>query len=397
MMRASTGRPAFDSVAPVVARVARDAEVALQVHAHHRVPLLLASTRRTCGRARSRRCSRRRRGGRRRRARSATSALRLLEVGDVGAVRDRLAAGGADLGDHLARPAPRRPPRPSSSTPRSFTTTFAPWRANSSACARPMPRAARRSRSTTRPVADARAHPQDSALEDRDVRLAAALAHGLEAVAAAGALELVRAASSSGACRSRRSGGRARSRRRSRSPCAMSAVELLLPREHHRRERLVDLDRRRSASSFMPAFASAWRVAGIGAVSMKIGSSARTLMWCTRARGVRPCSFTARSEATSSADAPSRDLARHRRGEPSARAQRLQLRHLLERGVAARALVAAARRRAARSRASKRPSSIARSARWWLSSAKRSMSSREMSHFSAIISAPRNCDTSCVP
>ena len=38
---------------------------------------------------------------------------------------------------------------------------------------------------------------------------------------------------------------------------------------------------------------------------MKIGSSARTLMWWTRARGRRPCVFTARSDATSSADAPS--------------------------------------------------------------------------------------------
>ena len=31
---------------------------------------------------------------------------------------------------------------------------------------------------------------------------------------------------------------------------------------------------------------------------MKIGSSARTLMWCTRARGVRLCAFTACSLAT---------------------------------------------------------------------------------------------------
>ena len=45
----------------------------------------------------------------------------------------------------------------------------------------------------------------------------------------------------------------------------------------------------------------------------------------------------------------------------------------------------------------KRPSSMARIARRWLSSAKRSMSSRVMFHFSAISSAPRNCDTSCVP
>ena len=40
---------------------------------------------------------------------------------------------------------------------------------------------------------------------------------------------------------------------------------------------------------------------------------------------------------------------------------------------------------------------MARMARSWLSKAKASMSSRAMSHFSAIISAPRNCDTSWVP
>ena len=45
---------------------------------------------------------------------------------------------------------------------------------------------------------------------------------------------------------------------------------------------------------------------------------------------------------------------------------------------------------------SKRPSSRARSARSCDSSANASMSSRVMSHFSAIISAARNCDTSCV-
>ena len=46
---------------------------------------------------------------------------------------------------------------------------------------------------------------------------------------------------------------------------------------------------------------------------------------------------------------------------------------------------------------SNRPSSMARIARWWLSYAKASISSRVISHFSAIISAPRNCETSWVP
>ena len=40
---------------------------------------------------------------------------------------------------------------------------------------------------------------------------------------------------------------------------------------------------------------------------------------------------------------------------------------------------------------------MARMARWWLSKAKASMSSREMSHFSAIISAARNWLTSWSP
>jgi hypothetical protein len=55
----------------------------------------------------------------------------------------------------------------------------------------------------------------------------------------------------------------------------------------------------------MPAFLSAYCVAGIGAVSIHTGSSARTEMWWMRARGFRLCSFTARSLATSIAAAPS--------------------------------------------------------------------------------------------
>lgn len=54
-----------------------------------------------------------------------------------------------------------------------------------------------------------------------------------------------------------------------------------------------------------PVFFRACAVAGIGAVSMRMGSSPRTERWWTRARGVRPCSRTARSEASSIAAAPS--------------------------------------------------------------------------------------------
>jgi hypothetical protein len=43
------------------------------------------------------------------------------------------------------------------------------------------------------------------------------------------------------------------------------------------------------------------------------------------------------------------------------------------------------------------PSSIARTARWWLRSASSSIASRLMPHLAAIISADRNCDTSTGP
>ncbi|CAG7228674.1 hypothetical protein PICSAR26_02218 [Mycobacterium avium subsp. paratuberculosis] len=43
----------------------------------------------------------------------------------------------------------------------------------------------------------------------------------------------------------------------------------------------------------------------MGPVSMNTGSAARALMWWMRARGCRPWSLTARSEASSTALAPS--------------------------------------------------------------------------------------------
>ena len=55
--------------------------------------------------------------------------LGAVPVGDVVGVRDGLAARGDDLVDHLAAgPARRCRSRPSRPTPRSLTTTFAPWR-----------------------------------------------------------------------------------------------------------------------------------------------------------------------------------------------------------------------------------------------------------------------------
>ena len=138
---------------------------------------------------------------------------------------------------------------------------------------------------------------------------------------------------------------------------------LLLPREHHRRERLVDLDRGRCRRASCPVFSSAYAVAGIGAVSMKIGSSPRTLRWWMRARGVSPCSLHRPLRHDEQRRGAVGDLARDRGGEPAALDERLERRHLLERRVAARTLVARRRRRAATISRSKRPSSLRADAR----------------------------------
>jgi hypothetical protein len=111
---------------------------------------------------------------------------------------------------------------------------------------------------------------------------------------------------------------------------------------------------------------------------------------------LRPCVFTARSDAISIAEAPSEiwlDTAAVRRPSGSS---------VLSFAIFSRLV---SRRGPSSLRTSpngaisfsKRPSSMARIARWWLSNANASMSSRVMSHFSAIISAPRNCDTSPAP
>ena len=54
-----------------------------------------------------------------------------------------------------------------------------------------------------------------------------------------------------------------------------------------------------------PVRCRARAVAVIGAVSISTGSSPRADRWVIRARGRRPCSRTARSDAISSAAAPS--------------------------------------------------------------------------------------------
>jgi hypothetical protein len=66
----------------------------------------------------------------------------------------------------------------------------------------------------------------------------------------------------------------------------------------------VDLDRVEIADR-EPRLASAFFVAGIGPVSMIVGSTPTVAIDTMRARGRSPCCFTARSLATSAIDAPS--------------------------------------------------------------------------------------------
>ena len=141
---------------------------------------------------------------------------------------------------------------------------------------------------------------------------------------------------------------------------------------------------------------SAYAVAGIGAVSMKIGSAPRTERWWTRARGVSPWSFTARSDMTRTALAASEiwdDTAAVSR-PPSTSAGSLAI---CSSEVPRRGPSSAVTSPSATISRSKRPSSCAVTARWWLSSANASMSARLIPHFSAMSSPPRNCDTSWVP
>jgi hypothetical protein len=150
------------------------------------------------------------------------------------------------------------------------------------------------------------------------------------------------------------------------------------------------------SASVNPVFSSAYAVAGIGAVSINTGSSPRTLKWWMRARGVTPRSFTARSDITSSAAAPSEicDATAAVSRPPSVSVGSCAI---FSSEVPRRGPSSTDASPSGTISRSKRASSIARIARSWLSSAYTSMSSREMSHFSAMSSAPRNCEISCVP
>ena len=137
-------------------------------------------------------------------------------------------------------------------------------------------------------------------------------------------------------------------------------------------------------------------MAGIGADSMNTGLSPRTERWWTRARGVTPWSFTACSDITSIPDAPSEicDETAAVSRPPSSSGGSCAI---FSSDVPRRGPSSAVTPSSGAISLSKRPSSCARIARSWLSSANASMSSREMFHFSAIISAPRNCEISWSP
>ena len=140
MTRAGALAVGLRLVPPVRRRVPQRREVALEVHPDHRVPLVLGrvdehpvaheagvvdqhvEAAERLDRLRDHR-------------------LGVLEVGHVGTVRDRPAAHRLDLGDHLVGGLSRAF-SPASETPKSLTTTVAPWRASSSACSRPRPRPA---------------------------------------------------------------------------------------------------------------------------------------------------------------------------------------------------------------------------------------------------------------
>ena len=133
----------------------------------------------------------------------------------------------------------------------------------------------------------------------------------------------------------------------------------------------------------------------MGALSMKIGSPPRTERWWIRARGFSPCSATARSDATSIAAEASEicELTAAVIRPPSISGFNERIfSQLGSRGPSSR--VASPNGTIS---ASNRPSAWARSARSCDCTANCSMSSRVMPHLSAMSSAPRNCDTSCVP
>ena len=145
----------------------------------------------------------------------------------------------------------------------------------------------------------------------------------------------------------------------------------------------------------MPAFFKACRVASIGPVSIQTGSSPRTERWCTRARGVSWWSFTACSDATSMAldasqiwDATAAVI--RPPGDSGSRPAIFS-------SDVSRGHSSVVKSPTGAIWDSNRPSAIAARARSWEASANSSICSREIPHFSAIISAERNWLTSWSP
>ena len=115
-----------------------------------------------------------------------------------------------------------------------------------------------------------------------------------------------------------------------------------------------------------------------------------------RARGVRPCVSSPRSLTISSAaDASEIWLDTAAVTRPSGRSSGSPA--IFSRLVSRRGPSSVVTPATGTISRSNRPSSIARTARRCDSSANRSMSSREIPHLAAIMSAERNCDTSWSP
>src|SRR5574338_384505 len=235
----------------------------------------------------------------------------------------------------------RSSPLPSGATPRSFTTTFAPSRAKASACARPRPRPAPLT-ITTRPSqipAMSLSARGLEPLQDRHVRLPAALAHRLQAVAAASALELGEQR------RHEAPAGRAdRVAERDRAAVHVHLrevrAELLLPGEDDARERLVDLDEVDLVELHAGLLQRVARRRDRGRQHVDGVVGAHAQMVDARPR-LEPVVLQRALGGHEQRGRAVGDLARDRRREAPTGRERLQLSHLLEARVAPRSLVVA--------------------------------------------------------
>ena len=210
--------------------------------------------------------------------------------------------------------------------------------------------------------------------DDGRVGHAAALAHGLQPVATAGTAAAGGPAWSSAgrrwrpadAERDRAAEALVRSgRRRSRAA-----------RPGPRRERLVDLDRSMSSMD-SPARSRTCSVAGIGPVSMRIGSEPTDGHRVHPGQRGQPVRRTASLGGDQQRRGAVGDLAGHRRGQPSALGERLQRRPSSPGACRGGVPRRPPRPNAGAISSPKPPAAQAAAARRWLVSANRSMSSRD--------------------